>query len=188
MKRSILDAIGHTPLVEIKHVNPNPGVSILAKLEYFNPGGSIKDRAALYMIEAGEKSGELTRGKTVLEANLRSFDAGYDHVLRQIVERDAARTRSVVADHDGLPAVLGGGEGPRLAEAAGRRCGPPLLPERDPGEPGLGGAGERGDPRDEGDVKRGEPAGETLLRRIHHRHQAHLCSQHGGHADGYDAS
>ncbi|MCP4106247.1 MAG: cysteine--tRNA ligase [Desulfobacteraceae bacterium] len=68
MNNSILDAIGNTPLVEIKNLNPNPGVKIYAKLEYCNPGGSIKDRAALYMIEAGEKSGELTPGKTVIEA------------------------------------------------------------------------------------------------------------------------
>jgi cysteinyl-tRNA synthetase len=60
--------IGNTPLVEIKRLNPNPRVSILAKLEYFNPGGSIKDRAALSMIEAAEHSGELTPQKTVVEA------------------------------------------------------------------------------------------------------------------------
>jgi cysteinyl-tRNA synthetase len=68
MSFSILDAIGNTPLVEIRHLNPNPNVTILAKLEYVNPGGSIKDRAALFMIENGEKSGELTPGKTVIEA------------------------------------------------------------------------------------------------------------------------
>ena len=65
---SILDTIGNTPLVEIRHLNPNPAVKIFAKLEYFNPGGSIKDRPAQYMIEAGEKSGRLTPGKTVVEA------------------------------------------------------------------------------------------------------------------------
>ncbi len=65
---SILDQIGNTPLVEIKRLNPNPNVKILAKLEYFNPGGSVKDRAALAMITAGEKSGELTHAKTVIEA------------------------------------------------------------------------------------------------------------------------
>lgn len=65
---SLLDLIGNTPLVAIRRMNPNPGVSILAKLEYLNPGGSIKDRAALYMIEAGERSGELTPHKTVVEA------------------------------------------------------------------------------------------------------------------------
>lgn len=68
MGQSILDTIGNTPLIEIKRLNPNPGVSIMAKLEYFNPGGSIKDRAALAMIEAGEKSGELTPDKTIIEA------------------------------------------------------------------------------------------------------------------------
>jgi len=68
MSYSILDTIGNTPLVEIKKLNPNPKVGVFAKLEYFNPGGSIKDRPALYMIEAAEKSGELTRSKTVIEA------------------------------------------------------------------------------------------------------------------------
>jgi cysteinyl-tRNA synthetase len=68
MSYSILDAVGNTPLIEIKRLNPNPKVKILAKLEYCNPGGSIKDRAALFMIEAGEKSGELTPKKTVIEA------------------------------------------------------------------------------------------------------------------------
>ena len=65
---SILDNIGHTPLVEIKQLNPNPKVTLLAKLEYFNPGGSIKDRIARAMIEAGEASGALTKSKVVLEA------------------------------------------------------------------------------------------------------------------------
>jgi len=67
MGNSILDAIGNTPLVEIKKLNPNPDVKLLAKLEHFNPGGSVKDRAALYMIEAAEKSGELISPKTVIE-------------------------------------------------------------------------------------------------------------------------
>jgi cysteinyl-tRNA synthetase len=68
MTDTILDTIGNTPLVEIKKLNSNSRVKVLAKLEYFNPGGSIKDRPALYMIEAAEKSGELTRDKTVIEA------------------------------------------------------------------------------------------------------------------------
>lgn len=68
MSYSILDAIGNTPLVEIKRLNPNPKVKILAKLEYFNPAGSIKDRIALSMIEDAEKSGELTHDKIVIEA------------------------------------------------------------------------------------------------------------------------
>ncbi len=68
MAFSIIDSIGSTPLVEIKHLNPEKAVKIYAKLEYMNPGGSVKDRAALYMINEAEKSGELTRDKTVIEA------------------------------------------------------------------------------------------------------------------------
>ena len=68
MTYSILDAIGNTPLVEIKRLNPNPNVKIYAKIEYLNPGGSVKDRPALAMIEEGERSGRLTPDKTVIEA------------------------------------------------------------------------------------------------------------------------
>lgn len=65
---TILDHIGNTPVVEINRLCRKPGVKILAKLEYMNPGGSIKDRAASYMIAEGEKSGGLTKDKIVLEA------------------------------------------------------------------------------------------------------------------------
>ena len=67
-QHSILDEIGNTPLVSINRLNPNKNVQILAKLEFFNPGGSIKDRTALFMIEEAEKSGELTKDKIILEA------------------------------------------------------------------------------------------------------------------------
>ena len=66
--KSILDFIGGTPLVEIRHMCPNPRVRILAKLEGCNPGGSVKDRVARSMIESAEAAGELTRGKVILEA------------------------------------------------------------------------------------------------------------------------
>jgi len=65
---SILDKIGGTPVVPINRLNPNKDVEILAKLEFYNPAGSIKDRPALYMIEEAEKSGELTKDKIILEA------------------------------------------------------------------------------------------------------------------------
>ena len=68
MTFSILDSIGNTPIVEIKKMNPVKGVKIFVKLEYLNPGGSVKDRPALYMINAAEKTGELTKDKTVIEA------------------------------------------------------------------------------------------------------------------------
>ena len=65
---SIISAIGNTPLVEVRRLNSNKRVKIFAKLESFNPGGSIKDRPALYMIREAEKRGELTKDKVILEA------------------------------------------------------------------------------------------------------------------------
>src|SRR3990170_7176609 len=64
---SVLDTIGNTPLVKLPSFSPRPGVQIYAKLEGANPTGSLKDRIALYMVEAAEKSGDLTPDKTVLE-------------------------------------------------------------------------------------------------------------------------
>jgi cysteinyl-tRNA synthetase len=68
IRDGILGQIGGTPLVFIGRLNPNPNVEILAKLESFNPGGSVKDRPALYMIDAAEKRGDLTKDKIILEA------------------------------------------------------------------------------------------------------------------------
>jgi cysteinyl-tRNA synthetase len=65
---NVLDLIGNTPLVEINRLNPNPKVKIYAKLESFNPGGSIKDRVALAMIERAERLGELSKDKIIIEA------------------------------------------------------------------------------------------------------------------------
>ncbi len=67
MKEDILKLIGNTPLVRINKLNKNKKVEVYAKLEGFNPGGSVKDRPALTMIEAAEKSGELTKNKIILE-------------------------------------------------------------------------------------------------------------------------
>ncbi|MBA4418006.1 MAG: cysteine synthase B [Syntrophus sp. (in: bacteria)] len=64
---NLLSAIGNTPLVELININPNPGVKIMCKLEGCNPGGSIKDRPALYMITKAEERGELTKDKIILE-------------------------------------------------------------------------------------------------------------------------
>ena len=66
---SVLELIGNTPLVRINRMNPVPGVEVLAKLEWMNPGGSVKDRIGLRMIEQAEATGELTPGKIVLEAS-----------------------------------------------------------------------------------------------------------------------
>src|SRR5262245_33608795 len=68
--RSVLDLIGNTPLVELRAVRDGiaPGVRVLAKLEGFNPGGSVKDRAAKMMVERGIADGKLVPGKTILDS------------------------------------------------------------------------------------------------------------------------
>lgn len=64
---NLLSAIGNTPLVQLMNINGNPEVKVLCKLEGCNPGGSVKDRPALYMITKAEERGELTKDKTILE-------------------------------------------------------------------------------------------------------------------------
>ena len=64
---NLLSAIGSTPLVELNNLNGNSKVRIFGKLEGNNPGGSVKDRPAYYMLKKAEESGELIKGKTILE-------------------------------------------------------------------------------------------------------------------------
>ena len=64
----IIDLIGNTPLAEIKKLNPNPNVRIFAKLEGNNPGGSVKDRAALNMIRSALERGDIKPGTKLVEA------------------------------------------------------------------------------------------------------------------------
>ena len=79
---SILDLIGNTPLVDISQISPNPGVRLLVKLEGQNPGGSVKDRIALSMIEAAEKEGLLEPGHTLLEPSSGNTGIGMALVSR----------------------------------------------------------------------------------------------------------
>lgn len=65
---SVLECIGNTPLIRINRMNPNPNVTLYVKFEAKNPAGSIKDRAALSMIETAERAGQLVPGKIIIEA------------------------------------------------------------------------------------------------------------------------
>ena len=100
---TILDLIGNTPLVKINRLNPNPNVTIYAKLEGDNPGGSIKDRIAQRMIEQAEGEGALTKGKTIIEAtsgntgialamigNIKGYDV--DIVMSEAVSTERRKT------------------------------------------------------------------------------------------------
>src|SRR5260370_7103956 len=64
---SLLDSLGNTPVVGLPHMSPQPDVRLWAKLEDRNPTGSVKDRAALFMVEQAEKDGLLAPGSTILE-------------------------------------------------------------------------------------------------------------------------
>jgi len=79
---SILDLIGNTPLVDVSALSPNPAVRILAKLEGQNPGGSVKDRIALSMIEDAERSGRLVPGATLIEPSSGNTGIGMALVCR----------------------------------------------------------------------------------------------------------
>lgn len=69
IRNSILDLIGHTPMVRIMHLNPNPKVDIVAKLEWYNPLGSVKERIAFNMIRRAVADGRLTKEKIILESS-----------------------------------------------------------------------------------------------------------------------
>jgi len=73
---SIVDAIGNTPLVKLNTVTAGLPCTVLAKVEYFNPGGSVKDRIGLAMIEAAEQSGDLKPGGTIVEGTSGNTGAG----------------------------------------------------------------------------------------------------------------
>src|SRR5918997_65342 len=64
---TVLDLVGDTPLVRLQKVGTGLGPTLLAKLEYMNPGGSVKDRIGLRMIEAAERAGKLKPGGTIVE-------------------------------------------------------------------------------------------------------------------------
>ena len=76
VRDSIIDTIGHTPLVRLHKVVRGAQPSVLAKIEYFNPGGSVKDRIGISIIEDAEKSGRLKPGGTIIEATSGNTGVG----------------------------------------------------------------------------------------------------------------
>ena len=73
---TILDLVGHTPLLRLKALEPTDGAEIWAKLEYLNPGGSVKDRAALGIVLDAERRGVLRAGSTIVEATAGNTGVG----------------------------------------------------------------------------------------------------------------
>jgi len=110
---SILDQVGNTPIVALKKVTANPNVTIYAKLEGNNPGGSVKDRAAYGMIKGALDRGELKPGMKLIEATsgntgiaLAMISALFGVEIELVMPEDATRERVLIMEAFGAKVVL----------------------------------------------------------------------------------
>lgn len=127
---SILDAVGNTPLIALTHfADEIPGVSLLAKAEFMNPSGSVKDRAAKAMILDGIASGKLTKGKTIIDATSGNTGIAYamigsalGYAVELFMPRNTSVERKRIIRHYGAAIVetdpLEGSDGAYLAVKA----------------------------------------------------------------------
>ncbi|MBS1564222.1 MAG: cysteine synthase CysM [Bacteroidetes bacterium] len=109
----ILDLVGNTPLVELKHVIVNPDVTIYAKLEGNNPGGSVKDRAAYGMIKGASERGEIKPGTKLIEATsgntgiaLAMIASLFGVPIELVMPEDATRERVLTMEAFGAKVIL----------------------------------------------------------------------------------
>jgi cysteine synthase B len=108
------DLVGNTPLLELSSVSREvPGVRILGKAEWYNPGGSVKDRPALWMIRDGEKSGELGPGKVILDATSGNTGIAYAWIgaslgyrVKLCMPKNASEERKKILRAYGVEVVL----------------------------------------------------------------------------------
>lgn len=96
---SVLDCVGDTPAVALRRLFPEPDVEVIAKLELMNPGGSMKDRSARYIVESGLRDGSLQPGGTIVESSSGNFGvalamAARVHGLRFVCVVDPKTTRA----------------------------------------------------------------------------------------------
>jgi cysteine synthase B len=110
---TILDLVGNTPMVELKHISANPNVTIYAKLEGNNPGGSVKDRAAYGMIKGALDRGEITPGIKLIEATsgntgiaLAMIASLFGVEIELVMPEDATRERVVTMEAFGAKVIL----------------------------------------------------------------------------------
>ncbi|MDA8241560.1 MAG: cysteine synthase family protein [Nitrospiraceae bacterium] len=113
----VLECIGNTPLVKLEAVNSIPGVTVLAKLEGNNPGGSVKDRIAYYMIKEAEETGRIRKGDTILEATsgntgigLAMVGAAKGYRVRLVMPECVSLERRKVLEAFGAELVLSPGK------------------------------------------------------------------------------
>jgi len=110
---SIIESIGNTPLVEIQRLNANPKVKVFAKLEGNNPGGSVKDRAALNMIRSALDRGEIKKGTKLIEATsgntgiaLAMIAAIYGLEIELVMPANSTRERTLTMEAFGAQVTL----------------------------------------------------------------------------------
>lgn len=111
--KSIIDCIGNTPLAEIKSINTNPNVRIFAKMEGNNPGGSVKDRAALNMIRSAMERGEVSKDTKLIEATsgntgiaLAMIAAIYGIEIELVMPANSTRERTLTMEAYGAKVTL----------------------------------------------------------------------------------
>ena len=109
----IIDLVGNTPLVEITRLNPNPKVKIYAKLEGNNPGGSVKDRAALNMIRSALERGEINKNTKLIEATsgntgiaLAMIASVYGIEIELVMPSNSTRERTLTMQAFGAKVTL----------------------------------------------------------------------------------
>ncbi|MBM3402220.1 MAG: cysteine synthase CysM [Bacteroidetes bacterium] len=109
----IIDLVGNTPLVEIRKLNPNPKVQIYAKLEGNNPGGSVKDRAALNMIRSAIERGVIGKGSQLIEATsgntgiaLAMIACLFDLEIELVMPSNSTRERTLTMEAFGAKVTL----------------------------------------------------------------------------------
>jgi cysteine synthase B len=110
---SIIDFVGNTPIVEIQRLNTNSNVKVFAKLEGNNPGGSVKDRAALNMIRSGMERGDIKPGTKLIEATsgntgiaLAMIASLYDLEIELVMPSNSTRERTLTMEAYGAKVTL----------------------------------------------------------------------------------
>lgn len=109
----ISDLVGNTPLVELTKLNTNPGVRVFGKLEGHNPGGSVKDRAALYMIQGALRRGDVQAGGKLIEATsgntgiaLAMMARLFDLTIELVMPKNSTRERILTMEAFGAKVTL----------------------------------------------------------------------------------
>lgn len=111
--KSIIEYIGNTPLVKIQRLSPNPKVQLFAKLEGNNPGGSVKDRAALNMIRSAMERGDIKNGTKLIEATsgntgiaLAMIASIYDLEIELVMPSNSTKERTLTMEAYGAKVTL----------------------------------------------------------------------------------